>query len=435
MDAGGLSVTAGNGMLTAGSVIGGRYRILDIIGQGGQSRVYLAHDERAGRQWAVKELREDVEHAGLIRRSFLAELKFLRALHHPYLPTIVDCIDEGEEKPLFIVMDFIDGRPLSEILSKYGAQPQDRVVRWGIELCEVLYYLHEQKPPIIYRDLKPANIMLRPSGDITLIDFGTARQYRIPDDTVSGDLREDTICLGTRGYAAPEQFGGHGQTDARTDIYCLGATMYHLLTGHNPARPPYEIRPIRTWNPALSTGLEEILLKCTMQDPSERFSSCAEVRYALLHYKERDRGFRLRAARRIAVFAASTLLSVAAGTLAFTKNAEARELNSWNELLAMTSMEPIEEGNAEAALQNYIRIAIRIRDNTPELLDAGVKPEDLHNALGYIAKRLELDIIGDSEAGEASPYLRSKRVRELSLELVRELQAAEMSLNAEGRMP
>ncbi|MBR5115703.1 MAG: protein kinase [Lachnospiraceae bacterium] len=422
-------------MLTAGCIVGGRYRILDIIGQGGQSRVYLAHDERAGRQWAVKELRDDVENYALIRRSFLSELRFLRALHHPYLPAIVDCIDEGEGKPLLIVMDFIDGRPLSGILSKYGAQPQDRVVKWGIELCDVLYYLHEQKPPIIYRDLKPANIMLRPTGDITLIDFGTARQYRLSEETAPDDPGEDTICLGTRGYAAPEQFGGHGQTDARTDIYCLGATLYHLLTGHNPARPPYEIRPIRSWNPALSTGLEEIIRKCTMQDPSERFSSCMEVRYALLHYKERDRGFRRRAVCRIAAFAASTILSVTAGTLAFSKNAEARELNSWNELLTVTSMDPIAQDNAEAALENYCRIAIRIRDNTPELLAAGVKREDLQSALSYIAKRLETDIIGESADGEASPYLRSKRVRELSLELVRQLQAAEMSLNAERRNP
>ena len=422
-------------MLTAGCIVGGRYRILDIIGQGGQSRVYLAHDERAGRQWAVKELRDDVENYALIRRSFLSELRFLRALHHPYLPAIVDCIDEGEGKPLLIVMDFIDGRPLSGILSKYGAQPQDRVVKWGIELCDVLYYLHEQKPPIIYRDLKPANIMLRPTGDITLIDFGTARQYRLSEEAAPDDPGEDTICLGTRGYAAPEQFGGHGQTDARTDIYCLGATLYHLLTGHNPARPPYEIRPIRSWNPALSTGLEEIIRKCTMQDPSERFSSCAEVRYALLHYKERDRGFRRRAVCRIAAFAASTILSVTAGTLAFSKNAEARELNSWNELLTVTSMDPIAQDNAEAALENYCRIAIRIRDNTPELLAAGVKREDLQSALSYIAKRLETDIIGESAGGEASPYLQSKRVRELSLELVRQLQAAEMSLNAERRNP
>lgn len=106
--------------------------------------------------------------------------------------------------------------------------------------------------------MKPSNVMLKPDGNVMLIDFGTAREFK--STSVA-----DTTCLGTQGYAAPEQFGGHGQTDARTDIYCLGATMYHLITGHNPALPPYEMYPIRQWNPMLSSGLEEIILKCTQK--------------------------------------------------------------------------------------------------------------------------------------------------------------------------
>lgn len=101
-----------------------------------------------------------------------------------------------------------------------------------------------------------------------IIDFGTAREFK--ETSI-----EDTSCLGTQGYAAPEQYGGHGQTDARTDIYTLGATMYHLLTGHNPSLPPYEMYPIRRWNPALSSGLEEIVLKCTQRNPNDRYQSCA----------------------------------------------------------------------------------------------------------------------------------------------------------------
>ena len=110
------------------------------------------------------------------------------------------------------------------------------MIKWAKQLCDVLGYLHSQNPPIIYRDMKPANIMLKPDGNVVLIDFGTAREYK--ENNI-----EDTTCLGTMGYAAPEQFGGMGQTDARTDIYCLGATMYHLVTGMNPCEPPYEIRP------------------------------------------------------------------------------------------------------------------------------------------------------------------------------------------------
>ena len=123
--------------------------------------------------------------------------------------------------------------------------------------------------------------MLKPDGNVTLIDFGTAREFK--ETSVA-----DTTCLGTRGYAAPEQFGGQGQTDARTDIYCLGATLYHLLTGHNPAEPPYEMYPIRKWNPLLSSGLEQIIAKCTQQNPEDRYQSCAELMYDLQHYKELD---------------------------------------------------------------------------------------------------------------------------------------------------
>ena len=141
---------------------------------------------------------------------------------------------------------------LSQILRENGAIPQKYVVSWAKILCDVLLYLHTRDSPIIYRDMKPGNIMLKPDGNLMLIDFGTAREYKVKN-------RGDTVCLGTVGYAAPEQFGGMGQTDARTDIYGLGATMYHLLTGKNPGKPPYEMKPIRQINSSLSGGLEKII--------------------------------------------------------------------------------------------------------------------------------------------------------------------------------
>ena len=127
--------------------------------------------------------------------------------------------------------------------------------------------------------MKPANVMLQPNGHIKLIDFGIAREYKEQN-------LADTISLGTKGYAAPEQFGGKGQTDPRTDIYCLGVTLYHLVTGKNPCEPPYELYPIRHWNPDLSAGLESIILKCTQMNPQDRYHSCAELLYALQHYEE-----------------------------------------------------------------------------------------------------------------------------------------------------
>ena len=214
------------------------------------SVVYLAMNERANKQWAIKEVRKDgVKDYDVVRQGLIAETDILKRLNHPHLPSIIDVIDRDDT--FLIVMDYIEGKSLDHWLKKDGAQPQEKVVEWAKQICDVLGYLHSRKPPIIYRDLKPANVMLKPDGQIMIIDFGTAREFK--ETSI-----EDTSCLGTQGYAAPEQYGGHGQTDARTDIYTLGATMYHLLTGHNPSLPPYEMYPIRRWNPALSSGLEKI---------------------------------------------------------------------------------------------------------------------------------------------------------------------------------
>ena len=151
----------------------------------------------------------------------------------------------------------------------HGAQPADKVIEWGKQMCNVLDYLHSQNPSLIYRDMKPANIILKPDGTIKLIDFGIMRTYK-------RNQSSDTCCLGTKGYAAPEQFGG-SQTDARTDIFGLGMTMFRLVTGINPAEPPYEVKPIRLVNPNLPQGLEYIISKCTQPNPEERYQTCDDL--------------------------------------------------------------------------------------------------------------------------------------------------------------
>lgn len=267
-------------MLEIGSIIDGKYKILNVIGKGGMSVVYLAMNERANKQWAIKEVRKDgMQNYEVVKQNLIVETDLLKKLNHPHLPSIIDVIDG--DGTFLIVMDYIEGNPLSKALETSGAQSQEDVIEWAKQLCDVLGYLHSRKPPIIYRDMKPSNVMLKPDGNVMLIDFGTAREFK--STSVA-----DTTCLGTQGYAAPEQFGGHGQTDARTDIYCLGATMYHLVTGHNPCTPPYEMYPIRQWNPMLSSGLEEIILKCTQRNPNDRYQSCAELLYALDHYTDLD---------------------------------------------------------------------------------------------------------------------------------------------------
>lgn len=288
-------------MLEIGSVIDGKYKVLNKVGQGGMSVVYLAMNERANKQWAIKEIRKDgVSNYEVVKQNLIAETDILKRLNHSNLPSIIDVIDC--EDTFLIVMDYIEGNPLSDSLKNEGAQPQEKVIKWAKQICDVLGYLHSRQPPIIYRDMKPSNIMLKPDGNIMIIDFGTAREYK------SASLA-DTTCLGTQGYAAPEQFGGQGQTDGRTDIYCLGATLYHLITGHNPCMPPYEMYPIRQWNPSLSSGLEEIIQKCTQKNPNDRYQSCAELMYALEHYDELDHENKKIQNRKWMAFIASSALT------------------------------------------------------------------------------------------------------------------------------
>lgn len=295
-------------MLKIGSLVDGKYRILNQCGHGGMSVVYMAINERANKTWAIKEVRKDGSHNfEVVKQGLLVEINMLKKLKHPHLPGIVDVID-GKDS-LLIVMDFIEGRTLQDILKEYGPQRQEDVIAWAIQLCDVLGYLHSRTPAIVYRDMKPSNIMRKPDGNVMLFDFGTAREYKIVET-------EDTVCLGTKGYAAPEQYGGQGQTDARTDIYCLGATMYHLLTGHNPGEPPYRMYPIRQWNPRLSAGLEAVIEKCIQDNPGERYQSCTELRYALEHYWETDTRYRRQQAAKLRRFLLPAALTLFLGAAA-----------------------------------------------------------------------------------------------------------------------
>ncbi len=309
-------------MLEIGSLVDGKYKILNKVGQGGMSVVYLAMNEKANKQWAVKEVRKDgVLDFESVKQGLVAETDILKKLNHPNLPSIIDVIDT--EDSFIIIMDYIQGNSLNRALEEFGAQPQEMVIAWAKQLCDVLGYLHSRTPAIIYRDMKPANVMLKPDGNITLIDFGTAREYKEKN-------LADTTCLGTVGYAAPEQFGGMGQTDARTDIYCLGATLYHLVTGMNPCEPPYEIKPIREINPTLSSGLERIILKCTQRNPEDRYQSCAELMYALEHYEEIDDIHRKKQKKQLGTFILTVAMTVILGLVSLWGYVSAENKKSEN---------------------------------------------------------------------------------------------------------
>ena len=286
--------SAGKTERCPGTVIAGRYRICRLIGRGGMSFVYLAEDMESGVRRALKEVRRDeTRNDAVVRRGLQVETAMLVRLSHPQLPKVYDVI--RAENSCFVVMDYIEGRSLGNVLREEGAQPQELVIFWAIQLCGVLGYLHAQDPPVIYRDMKPSNVMLRPDGEVVLLDFGIARQFKR-----SGSA--DTTCLGTIGYAAPEQFGGSGQSDARTDIYSLGATMYHLLTGKRSDGMPCDPVSLCRINPGISLGIGMIVSKCMRRDPAERFQTCGELADALRHCSRLDVRAANERRRRIAVF-------------------------------------------------------------------------------------------------------------------------------------
>ena len=315
-------------MLEIGSLVDGKYKILSEIGHGGMSVVYMAINEKANKTWVVKEVRKDGRmDFNIVRQGLMAEIDTLKRLKHPYLPSIVDVIEDDET--FIIVMDYVEGRSLDKILEEHGVQQESVVVEWAKQLCDVLGYLHSRTPAIIYRDMKPANVMLKPDGTVTLIDFGTAKNYEINYGETTG--------IGTIGYAAPEQYigSGLGRTDARTDIYCLGMTLYHLLTGQDPCRNLISDTSIRAVNPALSRGLDSIIRKCTAHQPEDRYQSCEELMYDLENYEILEPLYKKKQKRKFSIFIGTlvaSVLCVAAG-LSFHFAASAKASETYNNLL------------------------------------------------------------------------------------------------------
>ncbi len=317
-------------MAEIGTVIDGKYEILKEIGHGGMSVVYLAMDKRLNKQWAVKEIRKkgSGKNDAVVVNSLLAEANLMKRLDHPALPRIVDIIDNGIT--IYVVMDYIEGESLDKILKEYGAQPEEQVVAWAKQLCDALSYLHSQKPPIIYRDMKPANVMLKPEGNIKIIDFGIAREYK--EQSLA-----DTTVLGTKGYAPPEQYSG--QTDARSDIFALGMTMHHLLTGVDPrSGEPYA--PVRQWNPEISEGVEMIIDRCVEPAAENRYQSCADLLYDLEHPELITKGFKRKQKRKLMAFLVSLGLAVIMAVAGIVLHMSATRVNNQDYDINLTGSDP-----------------------------------------------------------------------------------------------
>jgi len=265
------------GMLQPNAVLAKRYVIVRRVGGGGMGAVYQATDQRIqGKLWAIKEMSDAAITNPLDRQravdAFRREAQLLATLDHGNLPKVSDYFTEGGKH--YLVVDFIQGRTLEQVLhSAAGFLAEDEVVSWATQLCDVLAYLHSRQPAVIFRDLKPANIMVDLEGRVKLIDFGIARLFQ-------PGKGKDTQIMGTPGYAAPEQYGT-GQTDARSDIYALGVTLHQLLTGYDPSLSPFNLPPARNINSGLSPTVEAVIARATQPEVTARFQTVGEMKQAL----------------------------------------------------------------------------------------------------------------------------------------------------------
>lgn len=257
-----------------------RYRIVRMIAEGGMSIVYDVYDEVLKKHWALKQLKGSILQT---KEQLYTEIELQKNLNHPSLVRIVDMIEENDT--CYLVMDLIEGWSLETILKYERCFDEATTVKYALELCDVLAYLHAQG--IVFRDLKPSNIMKTKTGKLMLIDFGIARIYKEHHCC-------DTNILGTKGYAAPEQYANRiyqkaVQSDARSDIYALGATLYHFLTGEKPLL--IGDLNLLEYDSSFCEGLHKIIYQCTRIYQKDRYQNIEEVQYHLKHYQDFDKQF------------------------------------------------------------------------------------------------------------------------------------------------
>lgn len=281
--------------LNNGEVLRGRYKVRERIGQGGTGSIYLADDLRLdGRLCALKEVEHDRSLPPKIfeeaREQFMREATVLARLDHPNLPKVSDFF--SDENRDYLVMDYVPGEDLRTLMMDARRQKtflrEDVVLNWVNQLANALTYLHHQDPPLIHRDIKPSNLKLAPSGILKLVDFGLVKTLAPDEMTITVIQGQGTIL-----YTPLEQYGSDGtHTDVRSDIYSLGATMYHLLTGQAPADArkrflhPESLVPPREINSAISKRTERGILRAMMLHPDERPDSVEDLRLFLLGQKE-----------------------------------------------------------------------------------------------------------------------------------------------------
>lgn len=267
-------------------ILSNKYEVLKPVAEGGMGIVYLVKDLHLNKLAAVKVSKNP---GSLQEREIvLQEMEVLKGLSHPALPGIIDFFEEGGN--ICLVMEYVEGITLEQYLRKFIRVELSKAVKWAVELTEVLGYLHRQNPPVIYRDLKPANIMVQPDGKLKLVDFGAAFVM-----TYGQDRRQ--LMMGTPGYSAPEQWHS-GNAGKGSDIYGVGAVLHEMLTGISPGNLFHERRPVREYDKSIPRELEKVIIVCTKKRPFERYSSMEQLKNALLSCGKKERhkemGFALR---------------------------------------------------------------------------------------------------------------------------------------------
>lgn len=276
-----------------GLKIKSRYKIIGLLGDGGMSTVYKAERIADKHIFAIKEVKNsfiDASEKTQVLNQFKMEAKILSKLDHPNLPKVEDFF--VIKSTPYLVMEYVSGKTIEDILIENNGRPMDEltVLNWAVQLCRVLYYLSIQNPrPIVFRDMKPGNIIVTRDNKIKLIDFGIARFFK-------KEKNSDTYIFGTPGYAAPEQYG-LGQTDNRSDIYSLGATMHHCLTGKDPRGNPFEFTPPIALNKNITKMTSDIIIKAVAYEKEKRYKNALEMKddiYKALVEAARPRGAKTR---------------------------------------------------------------------------------------------------------------------------------------------
>lgn len=341
-------------MLVQGTLLEEKYQIIEMIGKGGMGSVYLAKDINTHVEYAIKEQIINRSNEQLLRQ----ETAILLKLNHVFLPKAYHVL--VRQDILYIIMEYIKGETLESLLKRRDVIQEKIAIKWFRQISDVLVYLHGLEVPIVYRDLKPANIMIQPNGDIKIIDFGIAQEY-------GKHHTEKKVLALTRGYAAPEQYDDRYRDDVRTDIYALGVTMHYILTGKNPNQPPYHFRPVRKLNASVSLAAEFIISKCLQPNPDKRYRTALELHEELGNIQELERRLQKKRKKKCILMIASGVSIMCVAMLVFFEVKRQRESKIGNYYQYLESAHIYEEsGEYEEAMSTYEKAI----DMQPDAWDA-----------------------------------------------------------------